>query len=202
MKDGRSKQQTAQRITKTDRNNLIRACRVGDIKRVRSLLTLGIDINNVSEFCPLASAVRGGHLAMVKTLLKLGADPNLQETWVSMPPNGTPLENAARNGEVEIAKVLIAHGADVNKVGYWHPLLTAVSHHNNAIVRLLLDSGGKLQGPELMQAVFRGNVEAARMLIEHGIDINWQSKEGETALHVGVIKSGWWKKVESLKERL
>src|SRR5579871_2651561 len=77
--------------------------------------------------------------ALVKGLVKAGADVNARTSDVS----STPLENAAWMDEPEIATYLLDHGADLHQKGSrtGFPLYTAVDSHSLSVVQLLLERG-------------------------------------------------------------
>ena len=94
-----------------------------------------------------------------------------------------PLHLAVFRGETETVKTLIENGEDVNYFWVQHrytPLELATILGNLDIIRLLLDNGanpdrlvdGYLDMPALMYA---DNVEVAKILIDHGADIDGQS---------------------------
>ncbi len=73
-----------------------------------ALLRRGVDVNAPlpSGVTPLTAASSAGSLEIVRTLLKNGADPNL---------NG-PLEDASLKGFTGVAELLLDHGARVNQL--------------------------------------------------------------------------------------
>jgi ankyrin repeat protein len=166
----------------------IRACAKGDTALVRGMLKKGFDPDALHENTgsrPLHGAAGGGHLDIVKLLLRAGADVNLQETWKSMPPKGTPLENAAARGHLNICKLLVKYGADLNKVGDFTPLRAAAAHGQSQIVRFLLRAGAHIAPPSILRvAVWARNKETVRLLIEAGADVHSADDDGRTLLHI------------------
>ena len=149
------------------------------------LLEKGADPNaNGSGYSALHIAIRRGDLEVVKALIARGADPNarlIQATAarrlsndVSLPRplvGTTPLWLAASYGELDILRV-VGGKAD--------PALTA----NDGSTALMAALG---RGPNTsMSAGGRSQnvtVEAARYLVELGVDVNAADEEGNTALH-------------------
>lgn len=175
-----------QAFGKREIGNLIRACYKGDLKFVAAMLKQGVDPNVLHDNSgsrPLTSAAAGGHIEIVKLLLTAGASPILQDTWVGMPPNGTPLENAADQGHLEIVKLLLERGADINQKGHFTPLRAALSNYKNDVVRFLVEAGANIDPGDLIQAVWRGNEDGSRQLLEAGAKVNVVTKNGETPLH-------------------
>ena len=89
---------------------LFQAAREGSIKRIKSLISDGVDVNAMSEngMTPLHWAARFGHKEVVELLIAKGADVNAMSKY-----SGTPLCLAAQGGHKTVAEVLIAKGADV-----------------------------------------------------------------------------------------
>ena len=108
----------------------------------------------------LMYAARQGALDAAKALAESGADLNAQD------PDGTPaLTFAVINGHYDVAELLAARGADVNvadRTGVT-PLYSVVDMHT------LVTSFGR---PELPHATTAGSVDAAKMLIARGADVN------------------------------
>ncbi|XP_014291823.1 protein fem-1 homolog B isoform X2 [Halyomorpha halys] len=114
---------------------------------------------------PLWCAAGAGHLNVVKTLVKAGADVNHTTT-----NNSTPMRAACYDGRLDIVKYLAMHGADINKP----------NKYNNTC---------------LMIASYKGHIDIVRYLLERKVDPNEQAHCGATALffaaecgHLEVVK--------------
>ena len=94
--------------------DLSAACASGALARVQSLLeedptqARRLDSGRRS---PLSYAARGGHLDIVRLLLRHGADPSRPE---ELAPEGHALWMACARGDTAMVKVLLDHGADTN----------------------------------------------------------------------------------------
>ena len=90
------------------------ACAAGDLARVRALLeedpTRARRLDS-GRRNPLTYAARGGHLDIVRLLLRRGADPSQPE---ELAPEGHALWMACARGDAAMVEVLLAHGADPN----------------------------------------------------------------------------------------
>jgi ankyrin repeat protein len=170
---------------------LIKACFKGDIAFAERSLRLGVDPNSLHKTSgsrPLTAASDSGRLSIVRLLLDAGADPNLQDTWKSMPPKGTALEVACSRGHLEITKLLVERRADVNKAGYWPPLKSACSYGRAAIVRYLLSQGAGWEPSYVLLAARSTSVETLRELVSVGAAVNYQTSDGETPLHLAAVQ--------------
>ncbi len=121
-------------------------------------------------------------LTFIKYLLDHGADPNgpmmtkippraAQNATIS--PNGnTPFIRAARSADVETMKLLIAYKADPNK---------ASDNKTTPIIAAGAGMGVRFQGgEEKPEPQF---IEALKILVEHGADVNAKNDRGDTAAH-------------------
>ena len=77
-----------------------RACREGDLERVRQLIQDGQDVNRGNRYgwTPLMLAAANGHnqvMHMVRELIRAGADVNGQEVQTNCPSQGQ-LEGSLR----------------------------------------------------------------------------------------------------------
>lgn len=158
-----------------------------------------MEVEGLGGAFPLYTATRKENLAVVKQLLKRGADVNRSA------PNGwTSLKSAAQQGNFEIVKVLLDAGADPNIADdtNYTPLMNAVSGEHEDIVKILLkfhadpnvQSGENPEDDDwepgrnaLMDAAFSGNVAIARELLKSGANPNLLNAKGRTALHSAVI---------------
>jgi ankyrin repeat protein len=158
-----------------------------------------MEVEGLGGAFPLYTATRKENLAVVKQLLKRGADVNRSA------PNGwTSLKSAAQQGNFEIVKVLLDAGADPNIADdtNYTPLMNAVSGEHEEIVKILLkfhadpnvQSGENPEDDDwepgrtaLMDAAFSGNVAIARELLKGGANPNLLNSKGRTALYSAVI---------------
>lgn len=155
------------------------AARKGYIETIKLLLAApGIDVNKGTA---LVDAVEADQKEVVKLLLAVpGIDVNKK----------TPLVVAAAKGlKDEVRLLLAARDIDINKEGSWNggvgsPLSYAVLLNQTEIVRILLaDSRIKPEPEHAINAMFKKNVNMAKMLLEvPGIDVNQADSRGLTFL--------------------
>lgn len=147
------------------------------------------------------SADKTTALQLAELLLKAGADPNLQLKL--FPPyrslrddrgadglltvGTTPLIRAAKAGDVPAMRLLLAHGANptLPQVAGITPLMAATGIGSNG-----LDTRGRYKTEA--QAV-----DATKMLLAAGVDINTRDNAGQTALF-GAATWGWNDLVKTL----
>jgi len=124
--------------------------------------------------------------AIVTKLLKLGANPNATlkrpslgrhhdlNGDASMGEGTTPLMRAARTGDVEMMRILLANGAN--------PHLRRRDLGTALILAATGRGGGLPTGPSTIPGA--SNLEAVKMLIAAGADVDAFNLTGQTALHV------------------
>ena len=119
---------------------------------------------------PLHQAALSGDYDQAATLIAAGADVNARDE------NGAaPLQYAVRASHLDIVTLLLTQGADVNtadRIG--ETPLYAAALHDTPIVEVLLAHRADPNGHErfgrtpLSQAVYWGNLQAARLIVTHG----------------------------------
>jgi ankyrin repeat protein len=134
-----------------------------------ALLRRGVDVNAPlpSGVTPLTTAASAGSTEIVRTLLKNGADPNL---------NG-PLEDASLRGFTDVAELLLDHGAlanQLNAASGTTALYAAASFGKAETVSLLLKRGadaglcGKAKKSPYQAALENGYRDVAEEIRRHG----------------------------------
>ncbi len=111
----------------------------------------------------LMFAARDGHIDVVRTLLKAGADPEFTD-----PDGSTALIVALMNGHWDTAKLLIESGADVNTWDWWGqaPLYLAVDMNT-------LPTGARIELPTMDRAT---GLDIIQLLIAKGANVNMRLK--------------------------
>ena len=187
------------------------AARNDDAEAVSLLLKAGAhaDAANRYSVTPIALAAANGDAPIVEALIAAGADAN------TTPPAGEPvLMTAARAGSVATVRCLLSHGADVNgherSLGETALIWAAAANHAD-VVTLLLASGADIDGRSnladfprrqtglvvlprgqwtaLMFAARQGSVDAARVLVGAGANLNLADPDGTTALVFAIINA-------------
>ncbi len=158
------------------------------------LLDQGADPNPAETgYAALHLASATSHVAVAEALLARGSDPNLRverpqrltnafEIGVFQSPGSgrltqigsTPFIVAAKSADARMMRLLVASGAD--------PLLTT----NDGTTALMLAAGlGKRASTDITYYEWSEDkaIEALRVGLELGVDINAANEHGETALH-------------------
>lgn len=157
---------------------------------IKMLIDVGIDVNSMSSLgvTPLMRAVDSERLDTVKILLEIGAMPDLGNY-------NTPLILAVDKGNQKIVQMLLDAGADPDiqtSLGT-SALIQALTDSpiSMEIGQILLDSGadpditgGEYEMTVLMMAVFGGNKNIIKFLLDSGANPYRADKIGRTAFTV------------------
>jgi ankyrin repeat protein len=182
----------------------------------KTLMSAGVHFDWYYFFEQLENAAITGNLEVIKTLITIGINVDLQ----SYEP-GTALMSASECGQLEAVKLLVEAGANVNtwiwKTGET-PLLSAADAGEKAVYDYLyslvsddirkigekrIAKGIKIKQKKLkkntenfIDAAMMGQIEFVQAGIKNGIDINAIGSNGKTALmyaaangHTSMIKA-------------
>jgi ankyrin repeat protein len=192
--------------THANRVRMINACKTGDAKRVRQLLKQDPSLvefeNPIGRFAPLHYAARAGHAAVVKALLKAGADPNPFEHMLRNHCGITTVEIARLRGYKDVVALLeTAIGAKHGTAAEDNEIRSALKARDLAQVLNLVR-----RQPELVHAadddgntplhcvaqMRPANLEWLDALLQSGADPNAPNALGLTPLHVSLFRNHLW----------
>jgi ankyrin repeat protein len=156
---------------------------------IRLLLEAGANINAPGEYGngPLQEALRKNNAALAMDFLAMGADVN--------PPSGTPpLFLAAGTGNIPLMLNLLNRGADIRTEREGTVLTHAARVQDRALFKAMLllfrerglsdvDFHGEESMTALQAACQFNNIEAAKILLKEGANVNAGSAEGRTPLY-------------------
>ena len=132
-------------------------------------------------------AAKDGDLQTIETLLAIGFDPNAPVDRVGY----KPLWYAISSGNAEVVELLLAAHADPNAkpvdgLFYATPLRLALQQRNLRIALDLIEAGAHVKGDDGRTALYYEvrsvHLDAIRLLIEKGADINVRDSEGASLL--------------------
>jgi ankyrin repeat protein len=185
------------------------AVRNQDTTAVRKLLAekTPVDAANRYGVTPLTLAVEAGNVEIVNALIAAGADVNH-----ALPEGETVLMTAAYTGNVPVIEALLKKDARVEARESFHgetALIWATSNDHAGAVKVLLAAGadanarstpakyarpnagltrlGKGSWTPLMYAARDGAMNAAKVLLDSGADIDAVDPDGTTALVLAII---------------
>jgi ankyrin len=140
----------------------------------------------LAPLAPLVDAAKAGDRAAALALIEKRVDVNAPEA-----DGTTALQWAAHNGDVDLVQRLIRAGANVKAMNAFGatPMSEAAVLADPALLGALLEAGASVESPNadgqtaLMVVARTSRVDAARLLVKHGANVNAVEKwRGQTAL--------------------
>ena len=167
-----------------------------DAETTALLIRAGAEVNAPNDYgvTPLALASTNGNAAIIKQLVRSGADP--LDPLHSVNAGETPLMLAARSGQVDAVTALLSAGADANATETWNgqsALMWAAAEGHLSVLQTLIDHGADIQARSnsgataLLFAARKGSMDAVRALLGAGSDVNGKRPDRATPLLVAVI---------------
>jgi len=173
--------------------DFVAVLRSGKVHQLRKTLESGssAQARDSAGNTPLMHAAVYGDLSCLRVLLEHGAEVNTTNA-----AGATGLMRAAP--DYEKVRLLIQHGAEVNArsaLGNSALMLAARSANSHRTVKLLLAHGADAKATNyygataLMAAAAGGDEKSARLLIQHGADVNAQPTADEPGFIFGGARS-------------
>lgn len=120
-------------------------------------------------------ALRCGRDDIVRLFLRLGQSPDLDSTYASR-WGSQPLQVAAfisdKRTSVKMIHALLEHGAKIDSSLVHSALNIAIAKDNQEAVKVLVKAGACLRLPSLAAAIWSGNDEIVRKVLDTGVDVN------------------------------
>ena len=165
------------------------------------LIARGADVNAQDEDheTPLLLASHFPEFTLMQMLIDNGANVNAEDNWSRTPLHRvTATEDYSHEDRFDVAELLIERGADVNARDKSHntPLHLAASLQELNLVRLFLDHDATVKAKDNLgrtpllrvltdrpYSYHRDRFDVAKLLVEHGADVNARDEDQETPLH-------------------
>jgi ankyrin repeat protein len=180
---------------------VMKAVNGGRVEAVRLVLDLGFDPNFVDENAALHSAAGGGKEEIVRLLVERGASLTLRDPFY----DGTAVEWAEFFDRRRVRDMLLNEGAiclfDALDFDRLDRVPDILARDPDAIDRPFAEcltrepKAGDWQTP-LVRMVDRGNVQAARVLLEHGADVTARHPDGRSLRQLA--RDNWLEEIAGL----
>lgn len=120
----------------------------------------------------LHMAARNGSAEMIKKLISLGANVNAHNDLMRDRnyEYETPVQLAARRGHPKAVQILLDNGADINEA-----FAEAIKENQKEIVNITIHQNLNLNEGLKVAALYK-NVEAVKILIQLGADVNYKDE--------------------------
>ncbi|XP_053571098.1 transient receptor potential cation channel subfamily A member 1 [Bombina bombina] len=185
--------ETDARLLEEDPQKIFKLISEGSICRVRSFILknpCSVTATDDLGATPLHHAVKKGHLELMLMIIN---DTNTEVLNVLDCRGNSPLHWAVQKNQANCVKILLSRGANPNILNHYRlsPLHMAVQLHFNNIVEELInhsatniDLQGDLGNSPVMQACYKDNPEALKLLLNHGAKMCKRNKLGCFPIHM------------------
>lgn len=161
----------------------------GNARVIEALLKAGANANDTRPEgeTALMTAARTGKVEAVKALLAHGANANAKETWFGQ----TALMWAAAENHAAVIQALVEHGAEINvRATVLEPpkreTIDFRTDKNGQALQTLLTTFPRGGLTPLLFAARHGALDAARVLVEGGADVNRPDPDGITPIELAI----------------
>ncbi len=188
---GQSKEQAIQELEKLNvtftPDDFVRSAENGDMKAVQLFIDAGIDCNAQSSagLTALMAASKKGRIDVVKKLLdqKVKIDAQGKD-------GVTALMLAADGNQLDIVNLLLKKNADPNVEDQrgWTALMNAVYQGNANCVEALAARSREEVNRGLLVAALMGHKDTAKVLLDHGAEVDSRAEDGRTPLMLAANK--------------
>ena len=188
---GQSKEQAIQELAKLNLkftpDDFVRSAENGDAKAFQLFLDAGIDCNAQSStgLTALMAASKNGRIDLVKKLLdqKVKIDAQGKD-------GVTALMLAADSNQFDIVKLLLEKNADPNLEDQsgWTALMKAVYQGSTNCVEVLATRSREEVNRGLLVAALMGHKDTAKVLLDHGAEVDSRAEDGRTPLMLAANK--------------
>jgi len=188
---GQSKEQAIQELAKLNLkftpDDFVRSAENGDAKAFQLFLDAGIDCNAQSStgLTALMAASKNGRIDLVKKLLNQKVKIDAQGK-----DGVTALMLAANSNQLDIVKLLLEKNADPNLEDQsgWTALMKAVYQGNTNCVEVLATRSREEVNRGLLVAALMGHKDTAKVLLDHGAEVDSRADDGRTPLMLAANK--------------
>ncbi|KAH8655366.1 ankyrin repeat-containing domain protein, partial [Xylariales sp. PMI_506] len=168
---------------------LCEAAKLGYTEIIEVLLQAGVDPNarDKDGNTAVMLAAQSQHAAAARRLMQAGADISLTNDQ-----GATALHLVCEYGDALLTEELLDRGANINRK--WldkTSLEIAAKNDHLRIIRLLCVRGANSdsRSQAIIWSSGCGNLDAVKVLLQHGVDITTKDMIGQTALHVSARHS-------------
>jgi ankyrin repeat protein len=157
----------------------------GSVAMIEVLISAGADPKWASSEgeTVLMTAARAGSAPAVKALLARGADANAKESWMGQ----TALMWAAASNFPEVVSALVEGGADLNVKATTTPGTPRLPRVEGVAAQSAHSNFPKGGMTALLFAAREGALDAARILVDAGADINLADPDGISPLIMAIM---------------